>query len=86
MYLTNCDTCSNQILKVDEEKRKAQTHLQKLLSERNIISKEIGNLKSKKLNTDHLTEKVELLKNQINSNSQNYLKHSKVSLTPKLKR
>ena len=33
--------CSDIILKLDEEKRKAQTHLQELLNKRNILSKEI---------------------------------------------
>ena len=36
------------ILKLDEEKRSAQTILQNLLSERNNLSKEIGKLKSDK--------------------------------------
>ena len=56
---------STQILKVDEEKRKAQTHLQKLLAERNNLSKEIGKLKSKNENIDQLLNNVETLKNQI---------------------
>ena len=61
------NTCSNQILKVDEEKRKAQTHLQKLLSEKNLLSKKIGLLKSKNENIDELFKKVDLIKNQISS-------------------
>ena len=37
--------CSEKILIIDQEKRKAQTHLQQLLAERNTLSKEIGSLK-----------------------------------------
>ena len=38
--------CSEKILIIDQEKRKAQTHLQELLAERNLLSKKIGLLKS----------------------------------------
>ena len=44
--------CSEIILKIDHEKRIAQTHLQKLLAEKNTLSKQIGILKSKKQNSD----------------------------------
>ena len=57
--------CSETILKIDEEKRKAQTHLQQLLAERNILSKEIGILKSKQKKDDEINNKVEKLKDQI---------------------
>ena len=53
------------ILKIDEEKRRSQTHLQKLLAERNVLSKEIGFLKSKNKNSDEIINKVEKLKEQI---------------------
>ncbi len=61
--------CSEKILIIDEEKRKAQTQLQKLLAERNALSKEIGILKSKNKASDNLVNinKVEKLKNQITS-------------------
>ena len=42
------NNCSKIILKIDEEKRKAQTLLQELFAERNQLSKEIGILKSNK--------------------------------------
>lgn len=58
---------SEKILKIDEEKRKPQTHLQKLLAERNILSKEIGVLKSKQKKADEIINKVEILKDQITS-------------------
>ena len=41
------DPISNIILKIDEEKRNTQTVLQNILAEKNILSKEIGNLKKK---------------------------------------
>ena len=41
-------TCSKKILKIDEEKRKAQTILQNILAERNKLSKQIGLFKSQK--------------------------------------
>ena len=56
---------SQTIIKIDEEKRKAQTHLQKLLAERNNLSKEIGILKSKNENIDKFIKKVEKIKIQI---------------------
>ena len=59
--------CSDVILKIDEEKRKAQTHLQELLNKRNILSKEIGILKSKNQNVDQTINDVEKLKDQISS-------------------
>ena len=43
-------SCSNNILKIDEDKRNTQTILQNILSERNKLSKEIGLLNSKKKN------------------------------------
>ena len=60
-------SCSEKILKIDEERRKAQTHLQEILTERNILSKEIGILKSKNQITDEIIKKVDMLKDQITS-------------------
>ena len=51
----------------DGEKRKTQTILQNILSERNNLSKEIGILKSKKQNIDNVLKKVEKLKNKPNA-------------------
>ena len=59
--------CSKIILNIDEEKRKTQTHLQQLLAERNILSKEIGILKSKNQKVNEIINKVETLKDQITS-------------------
>ena len=59
--------CSDVILKIDEEKRKAQTHLQELLNKRNTLSKEIGILKSKNQNANKTINDVEKLKDQISS-------------------
>ena len=36
------NSCSEKILKIDQEKRETQTLLQQLLAERNLLSKEIG--------------------------------------------
>ena len=54
---------SETIIKIDEEKRKSQTSLQKLQEERNNVSKEIGLLKSKKQDSTELLKKVEKIKN-----------------------
>ena len=56
---------SETIIKIDEEKRKSQTSLQKLQEERNNVSKEIGLLKSKKQDSTELLKKVEKIKNDI---------------------
>ena len=56
---------SEKILKLDEDKRKAQTHLQELLSNKNKLSKEVGNLKSKNKDANSLISKVDNLNKQI---------------------
>ncbi len=53
------------ILQIDEEKRKSQTVLQNLLSEKNKLSKEIGELKSQKKSVDKILKKVEDIKKEI---------------------
>ena len=40
--------CAEKINKIDEERRNTQTVLQNILAERNILSKKIGEIKSKK--------------------------------------
>ena len=55
------------ILQIDDEKRKSQTLLQKLLAERNKISKEIAIIKSKKQNISDILTKVENIKTEINT-------------------
>ena len=59
------NSCSEKILKIDQEKRKTQTLLQQLLAEKNSLSKEIGVLKSKNQESEEIINKVETLKNQI---------------------
>ena len=56
--------CSVKIIKIDEEKRNTQTILQKILAERNKLSKEIGLLKSQKKDVDKILAKVEKLKEE----------------------
>ncbi|PPR41885.1 MAG: Serine--tRNA ligase [Alphaproteobacteria bacterium MarineAlpha5_Bin12] len=56
---------SETIIKIDEEKRKSQTSLQKLQEERNNVSKEIGLLKSKNQDSSELLKKVEKIKNDM---------------------
>ena len=56
---------SKTILKIDEEKRKSQTELQKLQEERNKISKIIGNLKTNKEDATKEINKVDKINNEI---------------------
>lgn len=58
---------SNKINKIDEEKRKAQTLLQQLLSEKNKLSKEIGILKIEKKDVKDIVNRVDELNNQIST-------------------
>ncbi len=58
---------SSKILEIDKIKRETQTVLQNLLAEKNILSKEIGKLKSKNLNAEIEINKVEDLKNKTSS-------------------
>ena len=58
---------SSKILEIDKTKRETQTVLQHLLSERNILSKEIGTLKSKNKDAKDQILKVEEIKNKLNT-------------------
>jgi len=58
---------ANKIISIDKEKRESQTVLQNLLAERNLLSKTIGKLKTEKRDASKEMEKVEDLKNQINT-------------------
>jgi len=58
---------SSKILEIDKIKRETQTVLQNILSERNLLSKEIGKLKSEKKDVSHIVEKVEKFKDQISN-------------------
>ena len=55
------------ILKIDEDKRKSQTELQKLQEERNNLSKKIGEMKSQKLDTTLHLKSVDDIKNKISA-------------------
>ena len=59
--------CAEKINKIDEERRNTQTVLQNILAERNILSKKIGEIKSKKEDASVIIKKVEKLKDQISS-------------------
>ena len=67
MKLRGEDSISSKIIEIDKIKRETQTVLQNILSERNKLSKEIGNLKSKNMNANEKINKVEELKLKINS-------------------
>jgi seryl-tRNA synthetase len=55
----------DQVLKVDAERRKAETELQQLQADRNRLSKEIGARKSRKETTDDLEKNVRTIGQQI---------------------
>ena len=58
---------ANKVISIDKDKREAQTVHQKLLAERNLLSKVIGKLRSEKKDSASEMAKVEELKNNINS-------------------
>ena len=58
---------ANKIIEIDKVKRETQTVLQNLLAERNQISKSIGQLKSQKKDAAEEMEKVEDIKNKVNT-------------------
>ena len=65
--LRGIDSCAEKINKIDEERRNTQTVLQNILAERNILSKKVGEIKSKKEDASVIIKKVEKLKDQITS-------------------
>ncbi len=67
MILRGEKAISSKILEIDKVKRETQTVLQNLLAERNILSKEIGILKTKNEDSKKQIKKVEELKNKIHS-------------------
>ena len=67
MKLRGEESLSSKILELDKIKRETQTVLQNLLSDRNKLSKEIGSLKSKKIDANIQIKKVEDIKSKINS-------------------
>ena len=58
---------ANKIIEIDKVKRETQTVLQNLLAERNQISKSIGQLKSQKKDATEEMQKVEDIKNKVNT-------------------
>ena len=58
---------SHKILEIDKIKRETQTVLQNLLAEKNVLSKEIGILIKNNNNAKEMIDKVEELKNKINT-------------------
>ncbi len=67
MKLRGENPISSKILEIDKVKRETQTVHQNLLAEKNKLSKTIGQLKSKNINTVKEIAKVDDLKNKINS-------------------
>ena len=65
--LRGVEHCAEKVNKIDEERRNTQTVLQNILAERNILSKKVGEIKSKKEDASVIIKKVEKLKNQISS-------------------
>ena len=65
--LRGIDSCAEKINKIDEERRNTQTVLQNILAERNILSKKVGEIKSKKEDASVIIQKVDQLKDQITS-------------------
>ena len=67
MKLRGEENLSSKILELDKVKRETQTVLQNLLADKNNLSKEIGNLKSKNLDANTKIKEVENLNNKINN-------------------
>ena len=61
------DVYSKKIIEIDKQKRETQTILQKLLSEKNILSKEIGKLKAENKQITKLLKQVEEIKVEIST-------------------
>ena len=61
------DVFSKKIIEIDKQKRETQTILQKLLSEKNTLSKEIGKLKAENKQITKLLKKVEGIKVEIST-------------------
>ena len=55
----------NKIKKIEDNRKKIQVETEKLQSERNNISKKIGELKSKGEQTENLLEKVTIIKKPV---------------------
>ena len=60
----------NKIKKIEDNRKKIQVETEELQSERNNISKKIGELKSKGDQTENLLEKVTIIKKQLEQNEE----------------
>ena len=60
----------NKIKKIEDNRKKIQVETEELQSERNNISKKIGELKSKGEQTENLLEKVTIIKKQLEENEE----------------
>jgi len=58
----------NRIKKIEEKRKAIQVKTESLQAERNLISKEIGDLKAKNKNTEELLKNVALIKDQLEKN------------------
>ena len=61
---------TNKIQKIEDKRKAIQIKTEKLQAERNLISKEIGEIKAKGEDTENLLEKVTSIKNQLEKNEE----------------
>lgn len=61
---------TNKIQKIEDKRKAIQIKTEKLQADRNLISKEIGEMKAKGEDTDNLLEKVTSIKNQLDKNEE----------------
>ena len=61
---------TNKIQKIEDKRKAIQIKTEKLQADRNLISKEIGEIKAKDEDTENLLEKVTSIKNQLEKNEE----------------
>ena len=61
---------TNKIQKIEDKRKAIQIKTEKLQADRNLISKEIGEIKAKGEDTENLLEKVTSIKNQLEKNEE----------------
>ena len=61
---------TNKIQKIEDKRKAIQIKTEKLQADRNLISKEIGEMKAKGEDTENLLEKVTSIKNQLEKNEE----------------
>ena len=61
---------TNKIQKIEDKRKAIQIKTEKLQADRNLISKEIGEMKAKGKDTENLLEKVTSIKNQLEKNEE----------------